>query len=105
LAAAVLVACAAKALGNSSSEKASNRIALMIGAGIRSGNVQELILRTGVREVHASARHVEPSPMRHRNEKISMGTLPGSEYQRAVVDEKEVRSLLRAISTTGEHFG
>jgi len=78
-------------------ESASNRIALMIGSGIRSANVRELVSQTGVREVHASARHIEPSPMRYRNEKVRMGTLPEWEYQRAVADEKEVRNLVRAI--------
>lgn len=85
-------------------EIAENRIALMIGSGIRSDNARELILQTGVRELHASARHLEPSVMQYRNEKIRMGTLPDQEYQRAVVDEEEVRRLVRAISTTAEHF-
>jgi copper homeostasis protein len=80
-------------------EMAANRIGVMIGAGINSGNVRELISQTGVREVHASARHVEPSPMRFRNEKVRMGTLPEWEYQRAVADEEEVRNLVRATST------
>jgi copper homeostasis protein len=85
-------------------EIASNRIALMVGSGIRSDNARELIAQTGVRELHASARHLEASPMQHRNEKIRIGTLPDHEYQRAVVDEEEVRRLVRAISTTAEHF-
>jgi copper homeostasis protein len=83
-------------------ETAANRIALMIGAGVNSGNVRELISQTGVREVHASARHVEPSSMRYRNEKVRMGTLPEWEYQRAVADEEEVRNLVRAISRIEE---
>jgi len=83
-------------------ETAANRIALMIGAGINAGNVRELISQTGVREVHASARHVEPSPMRYRNEKVRMGILPEWEYQRAVADEEEVRNLVHAISNIGK---
>jgi copper homeostasis protein len=85
-------------------EIASNRISLMIGSGIRSDNVRELISQTGVRELHASARHIEASAMQFRNEKIRMGTLPDQEYQRAVVDEEEVRRLVRVLSTTAEHF-
>ncbi len=85
-------------------EIASNRIALMLGSGIRSGNAHELISQTGVRELHASARRIETSAMQFRNEKINMGTLPEQEYQRAVVDEEEVRRLVRAISTTADHF-
>jgi copper homeostasis protein len=79
-------------------ERAADRIAVMIGSGIRSGNVRELISQTGVREVHASARHVEASSMRYRNERVRMGTLQDWEYQRAVVDEEEVCNLVRAIA-------
>ncbi len=81
-------------------EIASNRIALMAGSGIRSDNVREFISQSGVRELHASARHIETSAMLYRNEKIRMGMLSGQEYQRAVVEEEEVRRLVRAISTT-----
>jgi hypothetical protein len=35
------------------------------------------------------------SPMRHRNEKISMGPLAGHEYERLVVLEESVRQLIR----------
>ena len=76
----------------------------MIGSGIRSDNARELISQTGVRELHASARHIETSAMQFRNEKIRMGTLADQEYHRAVVDEEEVRRLVRAISATTEHF-
>jgi len=85
-------------------ERASDRIAVMIGSGIRSGNVRELISQTGVREIHSSARRIEPSSMQYRNEKIRMGTLPESEYQRAVVDEEEVRNLVRAIASVENAF-
>lgn len=82
-------------------EKASDRIALMIGSGVRSSNVRELIAETGAREIHSSARHIEPSPMQYRNEKVRMGSAPVDEYQRSVVDEDEVRNLVRAISIVG----
>ena len=83
-------------------ERASDRIALMIGSGIRSGNVPELVAQTGVREIHSSARHIESSPMQYQNERIRMGTFPESEYQLAVVDEEEVRNLVRAVAITPE---
>ena len=79
-------------------EIASNRIALMIGSGIRSGNAREFISQTGVREIHASAGRAESSPMRYRNAKICMGMSLESEYQRIVADEEEVRNLVRAIA-------
>eukprot|EP00898_Chlorokybus_atmophyticus_P004613 jgi/Chlat1/5152/Chrsp33S05144 len=38
-------------------QQASGRIAIMAGAGVGPGNVREILGRTGVREVHASARN------------------------------------------------
>jgi copper homeostasis protein len=80
-------------------ELASDRIALMIGSGVNSDNVQRLIVQTGVREVHASARHPEPGPMRYRNSRVSFATPPQSDYERIVADEAEVRKLVLAVSS------
>jgi copper homeostasis protein len=46
---------------------AAGRIAIMAGAGIRSGNVADIARRTGAHEFHGSARGVHPSQMRYRN--------------------------------------
>jgi len=82
-------------------ELASKRMALMIGGGVHSSNAKAIVAQTGVREVHASARRVDPSAMLHRNEKLNLGILPGWEYQHAVADEEEVRNLVRAATSTG----
>jgi len=80
-------------------ELAVDRIALMIGSGVNSGNVQKLVVQTGVREVHASARHTEPGPMRYRSTKVSFASPSQSDYERAVADEDEVRKLVLAMSS------
>jgi copper homeostasis protein len=82
-------------------EQAGDRIAVMIGSGINSANAAELMTQTGVREIHASARRIEPGPMLYRNKKIAMGGQAGREYEQAVADEEEVRKLVRAIVTAG----
>src|SRR6266567_7498590 len=79
-------------------EAASNTIAIMAGCGIEDHNVSALIERTGVREIHASLKSPIPSPMRYRNDRISMGAERGREYQRFVVDHQKVQSLLQAAS-------
>ncbi len=79
-------------------EAASNTIAIMAGCGIEDHNVSTLIERTGVREIHASLKSPIPSPMRYRNDRISMGAEKGREYQRFVVDHQKVQSLLQAAS-------
>jgi copper homeostasis protein len=78
---------------------AADHIALIIGSGVNSDNVQRLIGQTGVREVHASARRIEPGPMRYRNTKVSLTSPPQFDCDRAVADEAEVRNLVRAVSS------
>jgi len=78
---------------------AKDRIAVMVGGGIRETNVRHILQRTGAREIHANMGHSVPSPMLHRNSKISLGFIKGHEYQRVVVLQHKVRSLVEAAST------
>lgn len=75
---------------------AGSRITIMAGGGVRESNVHRIIEETGVREIHASVRVQVPSPMRYRNERISMGLAKGREYQRVTVLEEKVARLLEA---------
>ena len=75
---------------------ASDRLIMMAGGGISERNVRRIIAETGVREIHVGLRTTVPSKMRHRNEKVSMGTTRGHEYEQAVVLEDRVRELLQA---------
>ena len=49
-------------------EKAGERIIILPGSGVRSGNIKELALQTGAVELHSSARIMEPSKMQFTNE-------------------------------------
>ena len=82
---------------------ARGRIAIMAGGGINDANVHMVMAATGVREIHASAAVSASSPMRYRNEKISMGAMKGREYQRLVVLEDKVRRLLHAAVDGTRH--
>lgn len=53
--------------------QADNRISIMAGAGINAENLSELIARTGVSEVHFSARKMVKSQMKFRNDGVFMG--------------------------------
>ena len=77
---------------------AAGRIAIMAGGGITESNAHRVIAATGVCELHARAAIPLASPMRHHNEKISMGAIKGREYQRVVVTEEKVRRLLEAAT-------
>lgn len=79
---------------------ARDRIGVMVCGGVREHNVRRILDATGAREVHVGHSGVEvpvPSQMRYRNEKLSMGALPGREYEHFVVSEEKVSRLLRAL--------
>jgi copper homeostasis protein len=84
-------------------KNADQRIALMVGGGITRSNVHRVIEATHVREIHASMRVHVPSPMRHRNERVSMGLAKGREYQRALVLQEEVRRLMESANDVAHH--
>ena len=85
---------------------AKERIAVMAGGGITESNVHRIMEATGVREIHASVRVQVPSPMRHRNEKVSMGIAKGREYERIMVRPEEVHRLLEnALNGAPNRYG
>jgi copper homeostasis protein len=80
------------------SRAANDRIVIMAGAGLNENNVRQVVLATGVGEVHASLRATTPGPMRYRNERITMGGVQGQEYSRQVVSEEKVRRFVTLLS-------
>jgi copper homeostasis protein len=74
-------------------QAAGNRIVVMPGSGIKPGNVRSVLEQTGAREIHVGLRSSLPSPMLHRNSRVSLGTVEGREYERSVVLEESVRQL------------
>jgi len=79
-------------------EVAGERIVVMAGSGIREQNVRWFLGETSVREIHVSLTTPVSSPMRSRNEKVSMGSVKGREYQRFGVSEERVKKLVAAVS-------
>jgi copper homeostasis protein len=86
-------------------ETAAGRVIIMACGGIDAQNVKAIVEKTGVREIHVGLKTSVASPMRYRNENISMGTVEGSEYQRFIVLEDRVERLLRAARACGPGTG
>ncbi len=84
-------------------KQAGGRIIVMPGSGIKPENARGLVESTGAHEIHVGLRSVLPSPMRHRNPRISMGSIADREYERSAVLEESVRKLCAALApgTTG----
>jgi copper homeostasis protein len=78
-------------------KSAGGRIAIMAGGGIDHHNAAIIIERTGIREIHVGLSTPLASPMLHRNPRLSMGKVPGREYERMQVLEENVRNLQSAI--------
>jgi copper homeostasis protein len=78
---------------------AGDRIAVMAGGGVRAHNLASIVLASGVREVHCSARSTHQSAMSHRNPSVSMGGESGpGEYERLITDSELVRAVVAAAA-------
>lgn len=80
--------------------RAQGRIVILAGGGVSPLNACEIIERSGVRELHASARTLVQSGMRHRHAGVSMGTPGADEYSRLVTDTATVARIVAAIAPT-----
>ena len=75
----------------------------MAGAGVRTSNLQ-LFLDAGVEEVHSSAGMWTPSPMRYRQQGLSMSSdAQSDEYLRYCVDG-EIVAEMKAMMTRHRAF-
>jgi copper homeostasis protein len=73
-------------------QQAGDRIIIMPGAGINSGNIRQLVKESGAREYHGSARKILPNPVTYLNRKIADY---GNVY---ISDEEEVRKIIAGLN-------
>jgi copper homeostasis protein len=76
-------------------EKAAGRISIMAGSGITEINVADLVLFTGVTEVHGTLQTRVKSRMRYLNDHIIMGNNFGDEYAVDVTSVDRVRETIK----------
>ena len=66
----------------------------MPGSGVNETTVEEIITKSGAKEIHFSAMAYQDGGMLFRNSAIErMGEKVTSEYQRRVVDPERVRKI------------
>jgi len=86
-------------------KKAAGRIAIMPGSGVNENTVEEIIRKSGAREIHFSATAFEDSRMVYRNADIAgMGSDEGAEFKLRTVDPARIRSI-RAIAENAVNAG
>ncbi|MGN0188146.1 MAG: copper homeostasis protein CutC [Candidatus Cryptobacteroides sp.] len=79
-------------------ERAAGRIIIMPGGGVNKDNAREILDRTGVREIHASASSLFGSGMTFRRGDVNMGDSGVDEYASRLTDADKVRDILEAIA-------
>jgi copper homeostasis protein len=77
-------------------EKAGSRITIMPGSGITPENMDELIQKTGAKELHGTFRSRFPSPMLYRNEKLSRQE---AEYELLLTDGGKIKEIINSTLT------
>ena len=75
-------------------QKANGRIAIMPGSGVNEETVEEIIKKSGAKEIHFSGTIFRESGMIFRNQQIAgMGSDEGSEFKLRTVDPERVRKI------------
>jgi copper homeostasis protein len=82
--------------------RAGTRITVMAGSGIKANNAAELARCTGVAEIHASLRKRVESPVRFRNNAVTIGSRKNEELIRYKLIESDVRALREALDAAME---
>jgi copper homeostasis protein len=74
--------------------RADGRIVIMAGSGITEINVADLVMFTGVTEVHGTLQARIPSQMKYNNDHIIMGSNFGDEYAIDVTSVDRVQKVI-----------
>lgn len=74
----------------------------MPGSGVNESAVEEIVRKTGTKEIHFSATAFRDSAMQYKNPHIAgMGDEQGSEFKLRTVDPDRVRKM-RALAEKNE---
>jgi copper homeostasis protein len=74
-------------------EKAKDRIIILPGSGVRADNIATIVMQTGAKEIHSSARKAMPSKMAFNQPSMQ------EKMQYFDVDLDEIKAMLAAINT------
>lgn len=75
-------------------KQANGRIAIMAGSGLTEINAADLVLFTGVNELHGTLQSRVQSKMQFANNHIVMGSTFGDEYAIDVTDVERVKAVI-----------
>jgi copper homeostasis protein len=78
--------------------QANGRISIMAGSGVTEINAADLVLFTGVSEIHGTLQSRVQSKMEYANDHIIMGSTIGDEYAVEVTDAERVRNVIAKVN-------
>lgn len=78
-------------------EQAGDQIIIMAGSGVNPRNAAKILDETGVKEIHASARHLVKSAMEYRRNDVAMGAPDSDEYAYMTTSEDIVKCLAEIV--------
>lgn len=80
-------------------EKASNRIIIMPGSGIKPNNIALIATKSKAQEFHFSGRKTFPSKMIYKNDTINMGGIEGvPEFSLFYSDKETIHKAIRNVT-------
>jgi len=78
--------------------RAAGRIIIMPGSGVNEDNILEIIEKTGVHEIHTTARSAQESTMAFRNSQVDLSmNLNANAYSRFSTDSSKVQNLCKLL--------
>lgn len=72
-------------------------ITFIAAGGVTPDNAAEIVARTGVHEIHASAKTIVRSKMAYRNPAVSMGAPEADEFSRTTTSDDLVAAIKRSL--------
>lgn len=80
-------------------DRADGRIIIMPGSGINDTNVRELVSKTEVKEIHLSARLLQPGMMEYRNPEFNIATRADvPEYDLIMPDSRMIQNIRKQLN-------
>ena len=76
----------------------------MPGGGITVNNLEQILLETGAKEFHASARVEFPSEMLYFNSSVNMSSSNSNEYSRQICSKDVVKNMIDIYNKTKFKF-
>ncbi|KOO14235.1 copper homeostasis protein CutC [Vibrio xuii] len=77
---------------------ADGRVSIMAGAGLTADNVQEIVNKTGVREVHLSGKTTRASYMNTASDAAKMGNQEVDDFIIPITNSNAIEKVVNALS-------